>query len=171
MCHTMWPAASYSSTRPAGPNETRVWSPARSWALPPRVAITPPAPTVVVAGTVQLTATTKDANGSVLTGRVVTWASGTPAVATVSATGLVTGVAQGQATITATSEGQQGTAAVTVMLAPVSSVTVTPNPATVQIGQTLQLTATLKDANQNVLTGRVVTWASDNTAVATVSSN
>src|SRR5438093_1295337 len=134
------------------------------------VTVTPPAPTVVVAGTVQLTATTKDANGSVLTGRVVTWASGTPAVATVSATGLVTGVAQGQATITATSEGQQGTAAVTVMLAPVSSVTVTPNPATVQIGQTLQLTATLKDANQNVLTGRVVTWASDNTGVATVSS-
>ncbi len=134
------------------------------------VTVTPPAPTVVVAGTVQLTATTKDANGSVLTGRVVTWASGTPAVATVSATGLVTGVAQGQATITATSEGQQGTAAVTVMLAPVSSVTVTPNPATVQIGQTLQLTATLKDANQNVLTGRVVTWASGNTGVATVSS-
>src|SRR5438128_12141869 len=56
------------------------------------------------------------------------------------------------------------------MLAPVSSVTVTPDPATVQIGQTLQLTATLKDANQNVLTGRVVTWASGNTGVATVSS-
>src|SRR5437899_2968800 len=135
------------------------------------VTVTPPAPTVVVAGTVQLAATTKEANGSVLTGRVVPWASGTPAVATVSTTGLVTGVAQGRATITATSEGQQGTAAVTVMLAPVSSVTVTPNPATVQIGQTLQLTATLKDANQNVLTGRVVTWASDNTAVATVNSN
>src|SRR2546422_7428294 len=134
------------------------------------VTVTPPAPTVVVAGTVQLTATTKDANGSVLSGRVVTWASGTPAVATVSATGLVTGAAKGGATLAATTAVQQGTAAVAVMLAPVASVTVTPNPATVQVGQTLQLTATLKDANQNVLTGRVVTWASGNTGVATVSA-
>src|SRR5439155_25440316 len=85
------------------------------------VTVTPPAPTVVVAGTVQLTATTKDANGSVLTGRVVTWASGNPAVATVSATGVVTGVAQGQGTITATSEGKQGRAAVTVTASPVAS--------------------------------------------------
>src|SRR3989454_2119008 len=134
------------------------------------VTVTPTAATVVVAGTVQLTATTKDANGSVLTGRVVTWASGNPGVATVSATGLVTGVAQGQATITAASEGQQGTAAVTVIPVPVASVTVTPTPATVPAGQTVQLTATTKDANGSVLTGRVVTWASNNTPVATVSS-
>src|SRR2546427_260476 len=111
------------------------------------VTVTPPAATVVVGGTVQLTATTKDANGSVLTGRVVTWASGNTGVATVSSTGLVTGVAQGQATITAASEGQQGTAAVTVIPVPVASVTVTPTPATVPAGQTLQLTATTKDSN------------------------
>src|SRR3989454_8946655 len=135
------------------------------------VTVTPTAPTVVVAGTVQLTATTKDANGSVLTGRVVTWASGTPAVASVSATGLVTGVAQGQATITATSEGKQGMAAITVTALPVASVTVQPMAANVPLGLTVQLTATLKDANGNVVTGRVVTWASDNTAVATVNSN
>src|SRR5436309_2996341 len=135
------------------------------------VTVTPPAPTVVVAGTVQLTATTKDANGSVLTGRVVTWASGNPAVATVSATGVVTGVAKGQATITATSEGKQGMAAITVTALPVASVTVQPMAANVPLGLTVQLTATLKDANGNVVTGRVVTWASDNTAVATVNSN
>jgi len=50
----------------------------------------------------------------VLTGRVVGWASSNPAIATVSATGLVTGVAAGAATITATSEGKSGTAAITV---------------------------------------------------------
>src|SRR5207253_6531008 len=91
------------------------------------------------------------------------------AVATVSSMGLVGGVAQGQATITATSEGQSGTAALTVVVL-VASVTVTPTPATVGIGQTVQLTATPKDANGNVLTGRVVTWASNNTAVAPVGS-
>src|SRR2546421_607480 len=134
------------------------------------VTVTPPPATVLVGETVQLTATLKDANESVLTGRVVTWASGNTGVATVSSTGLVTGVAQGQATITAASEGQQGTAAVTVIPVPVASVTVTPTPATVPAGQTLQLTATTKDANGNVLTARFVSWASDNTAVATVSS-
>jgi len=55
----------------------------------------------------------KDVNGNVLSGRTVTWASSAPAVAVVSTGGLVTGVALGAATITATSEGQRGTAAIT----------------------------------------------------------
>src|SRR6267378_2306746 len=133
------------------------------------VTVAPLTPSVLIGLTVQLTATTKDANQNVLAGRVVTWASGNTAVATVSATGLVTGVALGQATITATSEGQSGTATVTVPV-PVASVTVAPLTATVPVGQPVQLTATTKDANQNVLMGRVVTWASNNTAVATVSA-
>src|SRR5216684_1430396 len=70
--------------------------------------------TLLVGSTVQLTATTKDSAGNVLTGRAVTWASSNEAVATVNSTGLATGVAAGQATITATSEGQSGTAAITV---------------------------------------------------------
>src|SRR5207249_8864821 len=45
----------------------------------------------LVGATVQLTTTLKDAAGNVLSGRSVTWASGTPAVATESSTGLVTG--------------------------------------------------------------------------------
>src|SRR2546422_2243884 len=133
------------------------------------LAVAPQTLTVGVGATAQLTATPRDANGAFLAGRSVTWASSNTAVATVNTTGLVTGVAEGQATITATSEGQSGTAALTVVV-PVASVTVTLAPATVAIGQTVQLTATPKDANGNVLTGRVVTWASDNTAVATVSS-
>ena len=79
------------------------------------VAVTPATATVQVGQTVQLTATAKDASGNVLPGRTVTWASSNTAVATVSGSGLVTGVAAGgPVTITATSEGQSGTAAVTV---------------------------------------------------------
>src|SRR6266851_730877 len=84
---------------------------------PPAVASVTVAPspgTLPVGSTAQLTATTKDAAGNVLTGRTVTWATSNPAVATVNSTGLATGVAAGQATITATSEGQSGTAAITV---------------------------------------------------------
>src|SRR6266850_1663508 len=86
---------------------------------PPAVAsvtVTPATDTVVVTDTMRLTATAKDAAGHVLSGRVVTWASSSPAVATISATGLVTGVAENgvAATITATSEGVSGSAAITV---------------------------------------------------------
>jgi len=69
----------------------------------------------VAAGqTVQLSATPKDSAGNVLAGRVVTWATTDAAVATVSGSGLVTGLVVGTATITATSEGKSGSAALTV---------------------------------------------------------
>src|SRR5213082_2082750 len=135
------------------------------------VTVTPTAPTVQVGQTVQLAATPKDANGNPLSGRVVTWSSNSTAVATVDGNGLVTAVAAGAATITATSEGQSGTASVTVSSIPVASVTVSPSPASVQQGATVQLTATPKDANGNPLSGRVVTWSSNNTAVATVNGS
>jgi len=60
----------------------------------------------------QLTASDQD--GRVLTGSGVTWVTSAPAVAVVSGSGRVTGVADGSATITATAEGKSGTAAVTV---------------------------------------------------------
>jgi len=110
------------------------------------VTVSPTAPNMYVGGTVQLTATPKDAAGNVLSGRVIAWASPNTAIATVSATGLVTGVAVGAATITATSEGQNGTAAVTVSTVPVASVTLSPATANVFVGATTQLSATLKDA-------------------------
>ena len=135
------------------------------------VAVSPPTATVSIGLTVQLTATPKDANGNPLSGRVVTWSSDNTAVATVSGSGLVTGVAAGTAAITATSEGQSGTASITVSGQPVASVTVSPSPASVQQGATVQLTATPKDANGNPLSGRVVTWSSNNTAVATVNGS
>jgi len=122
-----------------------------------------------VGATSQLTATAKDANGTALSGRVVTWATSNAAVATVSASGLVTGVAAGAATITATSEGQSGTSAMTVTNVPVASVTVSPASGSVTVGATVQLAAVTKDAAGNVLTGRTVTWSSSNTSVATVS--
>src|SRR5207245_6329732 len=73
--------------------------------------------------------------------------------------------------ITATSEGKSGTSTITVTSVPVASVDVTPSPATVVAGQTVQLTATPRDAGGNALSGRVVTWSSNNTAAATVNSS
>src|SRR5438034_297202 len=132
------------------------------------VTLTPGSATVNEGQTLQLAATLKDANGNVLTGRSITWSSSNGSAATVNATGLVTGVLAGSATITATSEGQSGTSAITVVHMPVASVTVTPASGTVSAGSSLQLTATPKDANGNPLVGRTVTWQSSNTSAATV---
>jgi hypothetical protein len=78
------------------------------------VEVSPDSASVAVGETVQLTATPRDAEGQPLSGRTVTWATSAPPVATVSSTGLVTGVGAGTATITATSEGIHGTSSVTV---------------------------------------------------------
>src|SRR5437588_6957911 len=80
------------------------------------VAVAPSTSSLTVGDTVRLAATVEDASGNVLSARVVTWASSNPAVATVSGTGLVTGVradAQ-QVMITATSETVSGSASVRV---------------------------------------------------------
>src|SRR5437773_3305366 len=135
------------------------------------VSVSPASASTMVGQTVQLTATPVDSTGAALSGRVVTWASSNSGIATVSASGLVTGLAAGSATITATSEGKSGTATVTVTPVPVASVSVSPGSATVGAGQTVLLTATPKDAGGNPLTGRIVTWASSNAGLATVSGS
>src|SRR5256884_7913506 len=133
--------------------------------------VTPATATVQAGQTVPLTATPRDANGAALSGRAVTWSSNSTSVATVSSSGLVSGVTPGSATITATSEGKSGTSAITVTNVPVATVSVSPPTASIQPGQTVQLTATLKDASGTTLSGRTVTWSSNNTSVATVNGS
>ncbi len=82
------------------------------------VSVSPATASVAVGSSVPLSATPRDSAGKALNGRVVSWATSDVAVATVSSSGVVTGVAAGAATITATSEGKSGTAAITVTAAP-----------------------------------------------------
>lgn len=137
------------------------------------VTVSPASASVVAGGpTLQLTATTTDANGNVLTGRAIAWSSNNTASATVnSTTGVVTPVAPGAVTVTATSEGKTGSASITVNPAPVASVTVTPASTTLGVGAAQSLTATLRDSYNNVLTGRAVAWSSDAPGVATVNAS
>jgi uncharacterized protein YjdB len=131
-----------------------------------------PANASVVAGqTEALSATVRDTVGRVVTDRVVSWTSSDTHVAVVSTAGVVTGVSAGTATITATSEGRSGSSTITVVAPAIASVTVQPSSATVQVGGTTTLTATVKDVTGAIVTDRAVTWASSNVAVATVSSN
>src|SRR2546422_896752 len=124
------------------------------------VTVSPASESLEAGARIQLAGVTKDSVGNLLTGRTVSWTTSNGAVATVSASGLVTGVAAGPGAVTATSESQSGTAAITVTKAPVATVTVTPAIASLLIGATLQLTATPTDSLGNLLTGRVITWSS-----------
>ncbi len=107
-----------------------------------------------------------------MTGQTVTWTTNNAAAATVNSAGVVTGVAAGSATITATSSGKTGTSSITVT-APlvVTTVTVAPTSASVVAGATTTLVATVKDQNGVVMTGQTVTWTTNNAAAATVNSS
>lgn len=78
------------------------------------VDVSPATASLMVPETIQLTATPKDASGNAMAGKSVTWTTSAGNVATVSSSGLVTSVAAGTATITATVEGRSGSAAITV---------------------------------------------------------
>jgi uncharacterized protein YjdB len=134
------------------------------------VMVTPSPLSMSVGQTTQLTATLEDGVGNVLNGRTVSWSSSSPAAATVSSQGLVTAVAKGSATITATSEGKTGTADVTTTNVAVGSVTVQPQNQSIVVGSNAPLSAIVRDVNGNVVTDRAVTWASSTPAVATVAA-
>lgn len=118
-----------------------------------------------------LTAVAKDASGNALPGQTITWATNNTAAATVN-NGVVTAVAVGNAMITASAGGKSATANVTVAttVIPVASVSLDQTAGTLVPGQTQTLTATPKDAAGNTLNGRVVTWSSSVSAVATVNT-
>ena len=142
------------------------------------VTLSPASAELQVGSTVQLSTVLTDAAGATLTDRVVSWSSSKPTVASVSEAGLVTGVAAGEAGITATSEGKSATATITVLGSPAGTVaSVTVSPATVLLenrgseGATRLLVASLRDAAGNALPGRTVSWSSSDDAVASVSSS
>lgn len=128
---------------------------------------------VLPQGTQQYTATATYGNNT--TGDAtdtVTWSSSVSNVATISSTGLATGGSTlGTTTITAKSGSVITNTGLTVSNQTVTSITVSPSSASVISGQTQQLTATATLSNngsQDVTS--TATWASSNTAVATVSA-
>ena len=83
-----------------------------------RVNVLPATASIVPGATQQLTVATLDPSGNVLTGRAVAWTSSDTAKAKVDSTGLVTGISIGKATITATSETQSDSSAISVIAPP-----------------------------------------------------
>src|SRR5206468_10789911 len=153
-------AASPADTRASGSSTVKNTGPLTQVILSPATA------SVLVGGTLQLAAYGRRKNGDSTAVSVVYAATG----GTISAAGRHTaGQTAGPYRVVATvSSGGTltDTAAVSITTIPVASVTVSPTTASLQVGATRQFTAVTRDSAGNILTGRVVTWASSNTAVA-----
>ncbi|MFH0899537.1 MAG: Ig-like domain-containing protein [Pseudomonadota bacterium] len=141
------------------------------------ITISPATGTIADGQTIQLNAIGEFSDGT--TADVTTqvfWASDRPDLATVSNTsgsrGLVTGVAPGTATITASSALIFGSATLTVTNATIESIVVAPADAAIAVGFTQQFTATgiYSDQSQVDLTAKV-SWESSNLAVAVISDD
>ncbi|HVN92112.1 MAG TPA: Ig-like domain-containing protein [Terracidiphilus sp.] len=139
------------------------------------IGVSPASPSISAGATQQFTATATYSDGSTgnVTGSVI-WASLKQSVATVSPTGLATGVGAGSTTITATMSGVTGSATLTVTAAAVTVTSIGVSPATPNIssGATQQFTATAtySDGSTANVTA-TATWASSNPAVATINSS
>jgi uncharacterized protein YjdB len=135
------------------------------------ITLTPGTSTVQVGGTVTLTTVVTDPLGNVLPNRVVVYSSDNPAVATVTAQGVVSAMARGTARITATSDGRSTSAIVTVIDVPVATVQVVPSTADVLLGTSRALAAQARSASGVLLGNRTVTWTSGAPGIATVNAS
>jgi len=106
------------------------------------VTVSPAATSVAVGATAQYAATIRDSAGNLLTGQPVAWTSSNTAIATVGASGLATAVAGGTATISASSGGITGTAALTVAAQVTNPGTVTNLAATASTDTSVTLSFT-----------------------------
>ncbi len=135
--------------------------------LPPRGVFITPAELTIGNGESRTLSATVSVEAGLPTN--VTWSSNRPAVASVNQQGVVTGVSDGEATITATAVADtslHATAAVRVMPV-IRNIVVSPATAELGIGQSRTFTAAVT-ADQGASTA--ITWSSSDPAVASVNA-
>ncbi len=109
-----------------------------------RVVVSPSTLQLAAGLSAQFTVELFTAQNALLAGRPVTWSSSSPSVATVSQSGMVTSVAGGSTTISATAEGKSGSAQLTVLAAPGGApvrMELTPTTVKIPAGASAQLQA------------------------------
>lgn len=127
------------------------------------VVVGPGVALVDAGGTVQYGVIVSDANGNRLEGRAVTWSIADTAIATISATGLVTAKANPSnndrsTTVRATVSDKIGQSTVSVRPSVVTQLQIVPLIGTLDDGEAPTLTAQARDASGTLLPGRTVTW-------------
>ena len=132
------------------------------------VLVSPPSLDFIALGdTMRAMAAVSDEDGQPIVGAAVGWSSDYPDVATIDSTGLVTAVAEGTATITATVGTAHGAANVSVQQMP-DTMEVTAPRSALAIGDSVRFTAAVLDRNRHPIDGHTVAWSSSDPAIATV---
>jgi hypothetical protein len=127
------------------------------------IAVGPSGSNILVGRNRQLTATATDDTGrqTDITGTAL-WSSDDETVATVSGSGLVTGVAVGSANISASSGTVSGSASITVSLTGINSILVTPSSQSVSatggVPFCLKAVATSSSGDTDISTLSSTTW-------------
>ena len=137
------------------------------------LSVTPASVSIILGQTQALTAmATYNDNSTANVTNSVTWSSSDNAVAMVSTNGIVSSVAVGNATITASLSGLNASSDITVKAKVLESLIVEPTTVSIDQGETLDLiaTATYDDNSTDNVTDSA-TWSSNDATVATVDSS
>ena len=158
------------STAPSSSPQTASLSGTGTLAGLMAISVTPVNPTVFTGKQQQLTANGTFANGSILNvSNVVNWSSSVPTFVQVSSTGVIQGLAQGVAAITASYGTRSGQTVVTVAIPTLTSITLTPAKPSRPVGAYQQFTAALNYSDGSTKDSTSdVTWSSSSNAVATI---
>ena len=113
----------------------------------------------------QLTATITPASANIYTG--ITWTSSNDNVVKVNQQGLVTGISNGLATITAKTENGCTAQCRIVVGASIAGINLTPSNSAIEIEEKLQINATIEPNTSE----ETLIWVSSNSKVATVDQN
>jgi len=155
------------------------------------IVVSPASSTLALNSQLPLQAQVQDGSGAVVPDADITWTVQDPRIVSISASGVVRGLAVGTSQVAANALGKSGLATITVnqpssnpgpaspgqanpgQASPsaVATVKVTAPDKKVKAGSTLQLTATALDAKGNPVTHQSYYWSSSNTDRATVSTS
>jgi uncharacterized protein YjdB len=160
------------------------------------IVVSPASSTVALNAQLPLQAQVQDGSGAIVPDADITWTVQDPRIVSISASGVVTGLAVGTSQVAANALGKSGLATITVNQpssnpgpaspGPANPGPANPSPATpsavatvkvtapdkkVKAGSTIQLTAAALDAKGNPIPHQSFYWSSSNTDRATVSTS
>jgi hypothetical protein len=134
-----------------------------------RIRLEPAEANLRVGFTLQIQAIPVDARGEiVLCAPNMKYATTNPAVATVTVSGVVTGMSAGKVFVRVSSGGKSDSVAVSVVATTIATVSIEA-PASLLVGQTAQLRLVARDGVGNVITPASISWRVDSAAVGMVS--
>ncbi len=134
-----------------------------------QLAVSPKHFVLAVSDTFQMSGVPLDSSGSPIGGRVVSWTSTDPSIASVTFLGRVIGHALGTVRVTGSAEGHTDTSHVIVGV-PVDSLHVSPRSAVLHPGDSLHIRDTLFGRDNQPPTDSTLTWTSSDSTVASISS-